>query len=87
MKPIRYQRRHEVLLQMSLSNSTLCKRISDGLFVPPVSLGERAVGWLSHEVNEVLAAMAEGKTTNEVRKIVKDLVQARKALSQQGGAA
>jgi prophage regulatory protein len=87
VNPIRYQRRPEVLQQTGISNSTLCKRISEGLFVPPVSLGERAVGWLQHEVNQVLAAMAQGKTHSEVRKLVKDLVQARKELTQQGRAA
>jgi prophage regulatory protein len=87
MKPIRYQRRPEVLQQAGISNSTLCKRISEGRFVPPISLGERAVGWLQHEVNQVLAAMAQGRTHSELRKLVKDLVQARMELTQQGSAA
>ncbi len=77
MHTIRYQKRPEVLNLYAVSNSTLCKRISEGLFVPPVRLGERAVGWLEHETNEVLAAMAAGKIASEIRALVKDLVQAR----------
>lgn len=77
---IRYKRRPEVLEQTGLSNSTLCKRISQGLFVPPVSLGARAVGWLGHEVDQVLLAIAAGKRTEEVKAVVHDLVQQRKSL-------
>ena len=86
MQTIRYQKRPEVLNLYAVSNSTLCKRVSDGLFPPPIPLGgARAVGWLEHETNQVLAAMAAGKTASEVRKLVKDLVHARKTLSKTGG--
>jgi len=85
MQTIRYQRRPEVLKQAGLSNSTLCKRINEGLFVPPINLGLRAVGWLEHEVNQVLAIIAEGRTANEVRMLVRELIQSRKALTKEGG--
>jgi prophage regulatory protein len=85
MQTIRYQRRPEVLQQTGLSNSTLYKRINDGLFVPPINLGgARAVGWLQHEVNYVLVAMAEGKPESEIRKLVQNLIQARKDLIKGG---
>lgn len=86
MQPIRYQRRPEVLGKAGLSNSTLCTRIKKGLFVPPVSLGERAVGWLEHEVNACLAAMAEGRSPNEVQDLVRDLVKQRRELAKARGA-
>ncbi len=68
------------------SNSTLHNRISNGLFVPSVSLGARSVGWLEHEVNQVLIARAEGRTDSEVRLMVRELIKGRKALSMAGGA-
>lgn len=81
MQTIRYLRRGDVLKQTGLSNSTFYKRISDGHFVPPVNLGERAVGWLEHEVNQVLAAIAAGHSADELQGLVRDLVQQRKGLA------
>lgn len=86
MQIIRYQRRPEVLKQSGLSNSTLCKRISEGLFPPPISLGARAVGWLQHEVNQVLVALAECRTGSEVQALVRELIQSRKTLFKEGEA-
>lgn len=37
-----------------LSRSTIYQRVADGGFPKPVSLGDRAVGWLEHEVQEWL---------------------------------
>lgn len=37
-----------------LSRSTIYQRVADGSFPKPVSLGDRAVGWLEHEVQEWL---------------------------------
>lgn len=87
MSHIRYLRRAETLHQSGLSSSTLYARISDGLFVPPVSLGGQAVGWLEHEVNQVLAAMAAGQSRDEVRALVRNLVEQRKQLAVTAAAA
>lgn len=86
MKSIRYQRRAEVLLLTGVSNSTLHNRINNGLFVPPVSLGARSVGWLEHEVTEVLAARAKGLNDNGIRTLVKGLIESRSQLASAGGA-
>ena len=37
-----------------LSRSTIYQLVADGSFPKPVSLGDRAVGWLEHEVQEWL---------------------------------
>ena len=37
-----------------LSRSSIYLRISEGRFPRPISLGERAVGWLESEINEWL---------------------------------
>lgn len=79
---IRYQRRPEVLARTGICNSSLCDRISKGQFPPPISLGGRAVGWLEHEVSAVLAALAAESSQEEIRQLVKTLVQRRKNLAE-----
>lgn len=79
MKPIRYMRRPEVLRQTGISNSTLHTQIIRGLFAPPISLGARSVGWIEHEVQEILSARAEGSTELEIKKLVKALVDSRRS--------
>lgn len=71
-------RRKDVLKEAGLSYSTLDRRIKSGLFVRPVSLGGRTVGWVSSEVNEVIAAWIAGKNEDEVKAIVITLEKARK---------
>ena len=48
---LRIERRQDVLNKVRFSRSTLYSRIQQGLFVPPVSLGRRSVGWLEHETD------------------------------------
>lgn len=42
-----------------LSRSTIYLRISKGEFPPPISLGERAVGWIEEDINNWLAEKIE----------------------------
>jgi prophage regulatory protein len=42
-----------------LSRSTIYLRVSQGTFPKPVSLGGRAVGWLSDEIQEWLQRQIE----------------------------
>lgn len=42
----------EVTNRTGLSRSTIYSRIQDGTFPKPISLGDRAVGWLEGEVQE-----------------------------------
>jgi len=46
----------EVLHTTGLSRSTLYKYVADGVFPKPVSLGDRAVGWVESEINDWLSA-------------------------------
>ena len=62
-----------------LSRSTIYLRIAQGLWTKPVSLGARAVGWPSDEVEAINAARIAGKTDEEVRALVAKLEAARKA--------
>jgi prophage regulatory protein len=64
--------------ESGLSRSTIYLRISQGLWTKPVSLGARAVGWPSDEVEAINAARISGKTDEEVRALVARLEAARK---------
>ena len=60
-----------------LSRSTIYLRISQGLWTKPVSLGPRAVGWPSDEVEAINTARIAGKTDDEIRVLVTKLEAAR----------
>lgn len=78
---IRIERKPAVLNRTGLSHATLYRRITEGLFPPGVSLGNRSVGWLAHEVDTMLNAFASGKTTEELQAIVKTLIEKRQTLA------
>ncbi len=61
-----------------LSRSTIYLRIAQGLWTKPVSLGARAVGWPSDEVEAINAARIAGKSDEEVRALVTKLEADRK---------
>ena len=60
------------------SRSTLYLRISQGLFVKPVKLGPRAVGFPQNEVAAINSARIAGKSDEEIRQLVLTLEAARK---------
>ncbi|MEH6445297.1 MAG: AlpA family phage regulatory protein [Oceanospirillaceae bacterium] len=74
------ERKSETLLRFGLSKSTFHNRIKDGLLPPPISLGQRAVGFLQHETSEMIAAMMCGLSESEMKAFVKKLVNKRKEL-------
>lgn len=73
------QRLPRVEERSGFARSTLYQKIKEGLFPPPVSIGARAVGWLSNEIDAWLAARIAGKTDDEIRVLVKELVSRRAA--------
>ena len=75
---IQFNRRPEVLSRLGISNTTLHKKINDQLLPPPINLGSRSVGWLEHELNQVLAAMVAGKSQDHIKALVGHLVDQRK---------
>lgn len=58
--------------------SSIYADIRDKLFVSPVSIGARAVGWPSGEVDALVSARIAGKTDTEIRSLVARLESARK---------
>ena len=67
-----------ILKACGISKSTLHNRINDGLFPPSISLGARAVAWPSNEVESLINAQISGKTLEEIKLLVKVLVEKRK---------
>lgn len=75
---IRIQRKADVLADTGFKKSTLYTRIKAGLMPPPISLGgARAVGWIEHEIQTVLAAMCAGTPPEEIKTIVQELIEKR----------
>lgn len=72
-------RRKQVEAESGYSRSTIYLRISQGLWVRPVSLGARAVGWPAGEVASLNAARIAGKSDDEIRSLVVKLEAARAA--------
>lgn len=70
-----------VKAQTGYPRSTLYLRIAQGLFVKPVRLGERAVGWPADEVATLNAARIAGKSDAEISAVVEKLHAARAAAS------
>ncbi len=79
--PLKIQRQREVLEQYGFKKSTLYTRINEGLVPRPISLGgRRAVGWIEHETQAVIAAMCAGKSQDEIKQLVVELVAQRSQL-------
>ena len=70
-------RRGQVESETGYSRSTIYLRISQQLFVKPVSLGARAVGWPAHEISSLNAARIAGKSETEIRALVAKLEMSR----------
>ena len=67
----------EVLKKRGRSRSAHYQDIQQGLFSPPVAIGARAVGWPDNELETLNAARIAGKTEDEIRALVRNLVAAR----------
>lgn len=71
-------RQPAVLETLGISKSTLFNRINAGLFPPSINLGGRATGWLETEAQAVLSALMANQSQEEIKELVKTLLQARK---------
>lgn len=68
-----------------LCRSSIYLQIQDGVFPPPVKLGVSASAWPRHEVEAIWNARIAGKTKDEIRALVVELLATRKRNA--GGAA
>jgi prophage regulatory protein len=74
-------RRPEVVTLTARSRSSLQLDEKAGLFCPPIAIGFRAVAYLRHEVQAVIQARIEGKTPDEIKQLVFELVNQRKQIA------
>ncbi|HAE99932.1 MAG TPA: transcriptional regulator [Methylophilaceae bacterium] len=58
---------------LGISRSTFYLQIAEGLITKPVQIGARAVGWPSNEIETILNARIAGKTSHEIKALVKEL--------------
>lgn len=73
-------RRPDVLNMTGWSKSTLYNRINKGLFIEPISLGARSVGFPLLEAEQIINYMIAGKSQEEIRQFVTELVNNRQKL-------
>ena len=78
---IQLLRRPEVITLTARSRSSLQLDEKAGLFCPPISIGYRAVAYLHHEVQTVIQARIEGKTPENIKQLVSELIQQRNQCS------
>ena len=57
--------------------STAYRDIRSGLLTPPVRLGKRSSGWPDDEIAAIVDARIAGKSDEEIRELVKQLIAAR----------
>lgn len=62
MKKPTIEKISRVLERVSLSRSSIYRKVDEGTFPKPVPLGDRAVGWLSTEIDAWIAACAEKRS-------------------------
>jgi prophage regulatory protein len=72
-------RRPSVLTQTARSKSALQLDEKAGLFCPPISIGDRAVAYIKHEVEAVIQARIEEQPSEQIKQLVSDLIKQRKA--------
>ena len=64
------------------SRSTIYLRVKQGLWTRQISLGPRAVGWPSSEIEALNAARISGKSDTQIRELVESLHTKRKLLTE-----
>ena len=70
-------RKPQVLDSLGIKRSTLQNRINEGLFPPPIQIGGRSIAWTNQEVDTIVKSYIAGKTPDEIRFTVKQLVHQR----------
>jgi prophage regulatory protein len=69
-----------VIQRMGRSRSSIYQDIDRGVFLKPIKLGLRSVGWLTSEVDTLIEARIAGLDEDEIRDLVELLVKDRSSL-------
>jgi len=72
-------RRSEKLSMKGRSKSSNYNDEQQGLCVTPISIGERAVAYIKHEVEAIIQARIESKTPDQIKVLVQELITNRTA--------
>ena len=78
---MRFAKMPEVSRIVAEPKSTIYWRISRGEFVPPIKQGERAAAFIVEEIDEVMRARAAGASGDEIRALVRKLVEGRRRVA------
>lgn len=66
-----------VVQRTGKSRSSVYRDVDLGLITPPINIGERSIGWPSNEIDAVVSARIAGKSSDEIRVLVKKLIAQR----------
>jgi prophage regulatory protein len=66
-----------VKARVGLGRESVYHGVRQGTFPPPVKIGARASAWLEHEVEALNRARLAGRSDDEIRELVAQLVAAR----------
>jgi predicted DNA-binding transcriptional regulator AlpA len=78
---LRLCKKSEAYTILGVSEGTFRHQISEGLMVPTISLGERAIGVIAQEVDMIIKARIAGWSEIQIKDLVKRLIEFRTTLS------
>ena len=73
----RILRKPDLTAKIGLGLTQIDDQEAAGLLPRRFTLGKRAVGWAEHEVDAVIAARADGRSEDDIRRLVERLIAAR----------
>ncbi|MCB1936736.1 MAG: transcriptional regulator [Nitrosomonas sp.] len=70
----------EARSSLGVGNTTFYEQLNAGLITPAVKLGVHSVAWPKHEIQAIVAARIAGKSDDQIKELVKQLVADRAKL-------
>ena len=77
MSTHRFIRVSEAKQRLARSHTQIYRDIGDGVLPPPVKIGPRCVAFIEAELDAVSSYRIAGKSADEIKKLVVDLIAAR----------
>lgn len=84
MSDLKLLNRNAVLEKLSISISTLERRLDCGEFPPPITMGYRSRYWAAHEINEIIKAYMSGKQGEELKVLASNIQSNRESMTTGG---
>jgi len=78
--PLKLERLWEIISRFNISAADFKKAIEDGLWTPGITLGEYTEAYFEHENDAMIMVRANEGTNEEIRALVKHLVETRKVI-------